>query len=143
MVRAVLDANIVVSALLNPSGPPGTIVAALLQSRAFELVTSTAILAEVRRALDYPRVRRRLNATDEDLDLLVASLGVIADVAEGGRVMRGVLEDPEDEKYLAAAVEGRAQYVVTGDAHLLVLGTFEDVRIVSARSFLGVIGEPS
>lgn len=141
MVRAVLDANVVVSALLNPTGPPGTILSAFLRRQAFELVTSTALLAELRRALGYPRVRKHLAATDRDLDLWVASLGLLADVADGGRVIRGVLDDPDDEKYLSAAIEGRAQYVVSGAAHLLVLGTFEDVRIVSARAFREVIGE--
>jgi hypothetical protein len=141
VIRAVLDANVLVSALLNPAGPPGLIVKALVHSRAFELITSTAILVELRRSLGYPRVRRSLSATDDELDLWVAALGLIADPAEGGRTIRGVLKDPDDEKYLSAAIEGRAQFIVSGDAHLLDLGAFEGVRIVNPRAFLRAIGE--
>jgi predicted nucleic acid-binding protein len=37
-------------------------------------------------------------------------------------VLRGISEDPDDDKYLATAVEGRAAFVVTGDPHLLDVG---------------------
>lgn len=42
-------------------------------------------------------------------------------------------EDPDDDQYLIAAIEGRAQFVVTGDAHLLNIRQYEGVRIVTAR----------
>ena len=48
-------------------------------------------------------------------------------------------EDPEDDKYIAAAVEGRAQFIVTGDTHLLALKTYEGVRMVTHRVFLGLL----
>ena len=67
MFRAVLDANVLVSALLRPQGPPGQIVVRLVEDRAFAMVASAVILAEVRRALAYPRVRKRIVASDEDL----------------------------------------------------------------------------
>lgn len=139
MLRAVLDANVLVSALIRPQGPPGQIVIRLLEDRAFALVTSRAILAEVRRALAYPRVRKHLVASDEELDLWVASLGLIAEPVEGRLRIRAVAEDPEDDKYIVAAVEGLAQFIVTGDAHLLALEAYEGVRIVTPRVFLALL----
>jgi predicted nucleic acid-binding protein len=47
--------------------------------------------------------------------------------------------DPDDDKYLAAALEGRAAHVVTGDPDLLALGEYEGIRIVSPRVFLGLL----
>jgi putative PIN family toxin of toxin-antitoxin system len=138
LVRAVLDANVLLSALIRPQGPPGQILRRLLEDRAFALVTSPAILAEVRRALDYPRVRKYIVGSDEDLDLWVASLGLIADPVEG-RLRLRVAEDPDDDKYIVAAVEGFAQFVVTGDAHLLTLKGYEGIRIVTPRAFLGLL----
>ncbi|MEK7701663.1 MAG: putative toxin-antitoxin system toxin component, PIN family [candidate division NC10 bacterium] len=96
MFRAVLDANVLVSALLRPQGPPGQIVVRLVEDRAFAMVASAVILAEVRRALAYPRVRKRIVASDEDLDLWIASLGLIAELVAGSRRLRAVPEDPED-----------------------------------------------
>jgi putative PIN family toxin of toxin-antitoxin system len=56
--RAVLDANVYVSAFVRPEGPPGHIVERLLQDQAFEVVLSTAIVDEVPQALAYPKVRK-------------------------------------------------------------------------------------
>jgi uncharacterized protein len=54
-----------------------------------------------------------------------------------------VAADPDDNKYLAAAVEGLADLVVSGDDHLLALKAYEGIRIVSAREFLTLLGRPS
>ena len=139
MLRAVLDANVLVSALIRPKGPPGQIVVRLLRDRAFTLVTSVAILSEVRRSLAYPRVRKHLIASDDDLDLWVASLALMGEPVEGSLRIAAVAEDPEDDKYIAAALEGRAQFIVTGDTHLLALKTYEGVRMVTPRVFLGLL----
>jgi predicted nucleic acid-binding protein len=50
-----------------------------------------------------------------------------------------VSEDPDDDKYTAAAIEGRAAFVVTGDPDLLDIGAHESVRIVSPRAFLDLL----
>lgn len=139
MLRAVLDANVLVSALIRPKGPPGQILVRLLRDRAFTLVTSAAILTEIRRSLAYPRVRKHLIASDEDLDLWVASLGLVGEPIEGRLRITAVVGDSEDDKYIAAALEGRAQFIVTGDAHLLALKTYEGVRMVTPRVFLGLL----
>ena len=139
MLRAVLDANVLVSALIRPKGPPGQIVVRLLRDRAFTLVTSVAILSEVRRSLAYPRVRKHLIASDEDLDLWVASLALVGEPVEGSLRIAAVAEDPEDDKYIAAALESRAQCIVTGDTHLVALKTYEGVRMVTPRVFLGLL----
>ena len=138
-MRAVLDANIFASALMRPQGPPGQILGLLLRQRAFELVMSPPILEEVGRVLHYPRVRKRIAATDEELDLWLAALDILAVPVEGSPQVRAVAADPEDDKYLAAAMEGMAEFVVSGDEHLLSLGTYEGIRIVTARAFLEVL----
>ena len=54
--------------------------------------------------------------------------------------VRGVSGDPDDDKYIAAAVEGRAPLVVSGDPYLLALREHEGVRIGSPRAFLDLLG---
>jgi putative PIN family toxin of toxin-antitoxin system len=139
VLRAVLDANVLASALIRPQGPPGQIVARLLEDQGFTLVISDAIFAELRRCFSYPRVRKYITATDEELDLWVTALGLVADVVEGKVVVSAVSDDPDDNKYLAAALEGRAEFVVSGDAHLLDLHEYEGIRILTPRAFLDLL----
>jgi hypothetical protein len=135
-VRAVLDANVVVSALIRPQGPPGQILLHLLRDGAFEPVASPAILEELRRSLRYPKVRKYLALPAEELDLWVDGLRAIAVMVEG-RVSRHVVEaDPSDDIYIAAASEGLADFIVSGDRHLLDLVAHEGIRIVTPREFL-------
>lgn len=138
-MRAVLDANIVISALIRPEGPPGQILVRLLRDSAFELVTSTAILDELRRSLRYRKLRKYLRLPPEELDLWVDALGAIAVMVRGETSRRVVAADPTDEIYLAAAAEGLAEYVVSGDRHLLDIGQHDGIRIVAPRAFLSIL----
>lgn len=137
MLRAVLDANIIISALIQPKGASGQILASLLEINSFELVVSSAILAEIRRSLTYPKVRKYIKSSDADITLWVASLELIAHPVDGSLRIHAVAADPDDNKYIEAAVEGLAQFVVSGDKHLLSLKSYENIRIVTPRVFLG------
>lgn len=139
MLRAVLDANVMISALIQPKGASGQIIASLLEESPFELIVSPAILAEVRRSLSYPKVRKYIKASDEDLELWVASLELIAQPVEGNLRVNAVAEDPDDKKYIEAAVEGLAQFIVSDDRHLLSLKSYQDIRIVTPRVFLDLL----
>lgn len=139
MLRAVLDANVIISALIQPKGASGRILTSLLERNSFELIVSPAILAEIRRSLTYPKVRKYIKSSDADLDLWVASLELIAQPMDGNLRIHAVAADPDDNKYIEAAVEGLAQFVVSGDKHLLSLKSYENIRIVTPRVFLDVL----
>jgi predicted nucleic acid-binding protein len=64
---------------------------------------------------------------------------VLSDLIPGEFALHGVSEDPDDDKYIAAAVEDRAIFVVTGDPDLLEVEEHASVRIVSPRRFLGAL----
>ena len=138
-MRAVLDANVVVSGLIRPEGPPGRLLVLLFRDGAFELVASPATLDEVRRSLRYPRVRKYLRLPEEELDLWVDALGAIAVVVEGKVSRRVVSADPADDIYIAAAADGLAHYIVSGDRHLLDLAEHGGIRIVTPRTFLTLL----
>ena len=99
---------------------------------------SEAIVEEVLRALEYPKVRRHVRR-DLDPALWFEDLVVLAELVPGAAGVSDVSKDPDDDKYLAAAVEGRASFVVTGDPHLLAVGQYEGIRIVTPRSFLDLL----
>ncbi len=138
MLRAVLDANVYISAIIQPAGTPGRLVERFLRDAGFELVLSPAIVDEVLRAMAYPKVRKLLRGADPQL--WFEDLVVLADLVAGAQQLAGVCRDPDDDKYLAAALEGRAACVVTGDRPFLALREHAGVEIVTPRVFLELLG---
>jgi putative PIN family toxin of toxin-antitoxin system len=134
VIRAVLDANVVVSAMLSPQGAPARVVA--LVGTAYELVWSPAIVAECLRVITYPKLRGRLQVRRPGA--LVAQVAAAATMIETELPELGVVKgDPSDDVYLATALVGAARRVVTGDQrHLLRLREFAGVRIVNPAEFL-------
>ena len=138
VLRVVLDANVYVSAALSPRGPPGQILETLLRAEAFQIVVTPAIVAETLRALAYAKVRRLVRGpvTAEDW---FEDIVVLADLTAGDTKVVGVCDDPDDDKYLAAAIEGRATAVVTGDRKLLAVVEHAGVRVITPRRFLEML----
>lgn len=139
LARVGRDANVIISAALRPDGVPGQIVSTFLTEHVFELVLSPKMCDEIDRALRRKKVRKHLADPAGTLDWLY-DLVVLADmVPDTGRV-RGGGRDPADDIVLAAAVEGRAAVVVSGDDDLLSLEEYDDIPIMTPRSFLEMLG---
>jgi putative PIN family toxin of toxin-antitoxin system len=138
VIRAVLDANVYVSAAVRPEGPPGVVVERFLRGAAFEIVLSHAIVEEVLRALSYPKVRKYIRP-GLDPELWFEDIVVLSHLVSGARELAGATKDPDDDKYIAAAIEGRARFVVSGDSDLLDLKEYEGIRVVSPRAFLSLL----
>ncbi len=137
MLRVVLDTNQFVSSVLVKQGLPAQVLDAW-RRREFILITSPFIIAEIRSTLSYPRIRRKYPLTDEDVERLVALLEQDALVVPGEvEVTDAIPADPADDMVLACAVEGQADLIVSGDRHLLALGEYQGIPIVTAREFLG------
>ncbi|MEO5919214.1 MAG: putative toxin-antitoxin system toxin component, PIN family [Candidatus Limnocylindrales bacterium] len=134
-MRAVLDTNVLISAILSPRGTPARLLIAW-QSGAFELVVSPLLLAEVRRALTYPKLARLVSPADADA--FVAWLGRWAEVAADPVGPPPVhSEDPGDDYLIALAAAERA-VVVSGDAHLTSMAPAMPVR--TPAEFLAEVG---
>jgi uncharacterized protein len=138
VIRAVLDANVYVSAAVRPEGPPGQIIQQFLRAAAFEIVMSRAIVEEVLRALAYPKVRKYIRPA-LDPELWFEDIVVLSHLVTGEREIDAASRDRDDDKYIAAAVEGRAGFVVAGDSDLLELKEYDGIRIVSPRVFLDLL----
>jgi putative PIN family toxin of toxin-antitoxin system len=138
VLRAVLDANVFVAAAIRPEGPRGLLLRRFLRDSAFELVLSPAIASEIATALTYPAVRKCIRGPMDRVQWLDSIL-LLADLVEDGKLPARVSQDPDDDKYLHAAVVGRAGVVVSGDRHLLDLDEYEGIRAVSPRTFLGML----
>jgi len=123
---------------IRPEGPPGQIIERFLRSSTFDLVMSPAIRDEVLSALAYPKVRKSLKR-DVDPELWFEDIALLARMVAGDHQVVGVSEDPDNDTYIAAALEGRCSYIVSGDPHLLTLAEHEGVRIVTPRAFLNLL----
>jgi putative PIN family toxin of toxin-antitoxin system len=129
-VRAVLDPNILIAALLSPSGAPALIIRGWLGGD-FELIVSEALLSELERALAYPKLRRRIPADDAaDFVSLLRLAAIVAPTPEAGAHRSA---DPGDD-YLLALAENERGVLVSGDRHLLELAA--ELPIQTARTFL-------
>jgi putative PIN family toxin of toxin-antitoxin system len=139
VLRVVFDANVFVSAYIQPEGTPGQIVKRfLLLNVLFEPILTTGIVDEVIAALSYPKVQKAARS-DVEPELWFEDLVVLAQLVAGDVDVPRLSSDPDDDKYIAAAVDGRAAFVVTGDPDLVDLGEYEGVRIVTPRTFLDVL----
>ncbi len=138
LVSAVLDTNVLVSGLVADQGFPRQILDAWLEER-FTLVTSFYLVEEVTHVLTYPRIARRLQLEDAELAAILATLLSRAKVAPGQLHLPGITRDAKDDAVVACAVEGKADYIVSGDQDLLTLDKYESIHIVTPRQFLEII----
>ena len=137
MLRAVLDANVYVSAFVRPEGPPGHIVKRLLRDSAFEVVLSADIVQEVLQALAYPKVLKSAR-TKVEPGLWFEDIVMLAEFVTD-QPIEPVSRDSDDDKYIASAIEGRALFVVSGDPDLLDIKEHQGVRIVTPRAFVELL----
>ena|SRR5450631_2036959 len=138
MIRVVLDTNLVVSALLKAGSIPDKIIQ-LVRDEKVLLLLSDSICDEISRVLAYPKIRKRLSASDEDLFTFVQLLGSVAIITPGNLKLPLLDADPDDTKYLVCAVEGHADFIVSGDHHLSDLVKYRDIRIVTSADFLQIV----
>ena len=138
MIRAVLDANVLISAIISGLGPPAQILAAW-RSEQIQPVLSIAILKEIDRVLRYPRIARYHRWSEDRIKMFIEDLAGLASLTPGMLNLSVIEEDPSDNRYLECAVEGKAAYIVTGDQHLLSLETYQGIQILNPRAFLRVL----
>jgi putative PIN family toxin of toxin-antitoxin system len=141
-LRVVVDANIFISALLNPLGAPAQLVAAVRAAQ-YTLVTSAPLLQEVERVLQREKFARR-GVTPEMIADLLALLNHSAEVVQIEGTLR-LCRDPKADQVIETAVSGRADAVVTGDKDLTDAVEVTDylaereIQVLSVRVFLGVL----
>ena len=119
-MKVVIDTNVLLSGLMFPDGAPGRVVAAWRQAR-FELVISVPQLAEIGRALAYPKIRRVLGWDDQRIEQFIRQLYVRAGIVNLAGTLVEVPGDPDDMPILATLVAAKADVLITGDGDLLAL----------------------
>jgi hypothetical protein len=133
-VRAVLDVNVGISGLLSPNGAPAAVLRAW-RDGGFELVVSRKLLAELERALRYPKLVPLIDeAAAREIVELLERQGFLADDPESPPSVRSA--DPDDDYVIALAEHTRA-LIVTGDRHLLDLA--DRIPVLSPAEFVAAL----
>jgi len=135
-VRVVLDPNVLVSAVISAAGPPREIVMAWVEGH-FDLVASPALIGELRDVLARPRLRRWVSeaTATEFIDGLAQDALMIDDPPPLARLS----PDPDDDYLIALARSAEADYLVSGDRHLLDLAD-QLPPVLTPRAFIDLTG---
>jgi uncharacterized protein len=141
MIRVVLDTNVLVSALIRQDGNCNQIV-----SRAdseFTWLTSEYILDETARVLTRKHIQAKYGrwvtpARQAQFLFMTRALAELIDVRT---TLAAVVKDAKDDPVLACAVDGRADYLVTGDPHLLALKQYADILLATPKRLLTILDE--
>lgn len=129
-MRAALDVNILIAALLSGRGAPAELIRRWLGGE-LELVVSPLLLDELERALTHPKLRRRISADEGNAFVALLRTAAIGAADPAPATRRS--SDPEDD-YLLALAEHERAFLVSGDRHLLLLAG--ELPILSARELL-------
>lgn len=136
-MRAVIDTNVLISAVIRPQGRVGPILLHLRQE-AYTLLYDDLLLQEFVTVLNRPPFTQKYGIRAEDVETVVRLIllrGEAVTVDERIDVCR----DPRDNKFLDVAVAGNADLIVSGDQDLLVLNSFRNIRIVPPSIFLSLL----
>lgn len=129
--KVVFDCNVLISALIRGDSAPGQ---AFDRARKHcDLVTSEDCLAEMRRIFYKEKFTRYFSR--EEADLLLEVFRAAAEIVDKKEQIQAC-RDPNDDKYLEAAIAAQADCIVSGDPDLLTLNPFRDIPILSPRDFL-------
>lgn len=138
-LRVVIDTNVLISGLFGIKDSPSSQILKHISSQKFILVTSVLILEELGEVINRERIIKLTKMSSDErieiMDMLIAR----SDVTSGKQFSIQVGRDAKDDKFLACALEAKADYIITGDNDLLVLKKYEDIKIVTPREFLEIL----
>lgn len=134
MIRVVLDTNVFISGIIMDYGVNYEILESW-ENGEFEIVLPQPIIQEIQRVLYYPHIKNRRHLTEKRIELILNALRTYAVITPSQMQISVIKEDPDDNMFIIAAIEGDAEYIISGDRHLLEIGCFGEVKIISPSEF--------
>ena len=133
MTQAVLDTNILVSAAIARGNEFELLE--LAKKGRYELILSTGILEEFEGVVSQERFGFTKNIREEIINNVIK----IAKIVDSKGKIDAIKEDPDDNKIIECALEGKADYIISGDKHLLKLGKFQGIEVITTTKFLELL----
>jgi uncharacterized protein len=134
-LRIVLDTNVIVSGILF-GGIPRSILDMLISMR-HDFFLSIPVIEEIREVLNRPK----FGFDNANALLVVEELHSLCAIVKPVKSINFIKEDPADNKILECAVEADAEIIVSGDSHLLSVGSYKGIKILSPRQFISAHSE--
>jgi putative PIN family toxin of toxin-antitoxin system len=131
MARVVIDTNVLVSAFIN-NGKPRKLLQ-LLEKHT--VISSIQMLAELADVLS----RDKFSATNSQVERYISIIVKKTRIVTVDSISKVILEDPDDDLVLSTALKGKANYIVTGDKHLLSLKKYEKIEILKVNQLLEIL----
>ena len=139
LIRAVIDTNILIRAIIKPEGTVGPILGRLRDGD-YEIILSEPLLTEFVDVINRPRIKDKYDVDSEDIETVLSLLLLRGrTVAPVERIE--LCRDPQDNMILEAALAAKADFIVSGDEDLLVLNPFRDIPVVGPVAFLQIFDQ--
>jgi putative PIN family toxin of toxin-antitoxin system len=135
-MRVVVDMNVLISATIKPNSPLAQILVFIKDGR-FDFLYFPEFFREYAEVCSRPHLWKKYNLDKEELEAtiqIMASRGILVHVITEVDVCR----DPDDNVILSLALDGKADYIVSGDKDLLDLSPFQDIPIIKPAEFLSM-----
>jgi uncharacterized protein len=137
VIRAVIDTSVLIRFLIRPSAAIRELIEVLWLGNQVQMVTAPSLIEELEAVLrrDYIQVL----IPPPEGQVLLDAIFVKAEILPRFREVPPYTRDPKDDKFVACAIAGQAEYLVTVDEDILVLGVLGEVRIVTPREFVEAV----
>jgi putative PIN family toxin of toxin-antitoxin system len=138
VLKVVIDTNQFISSIIIQKGPSAQLLQ-VWRNHYFILILSKNIIEEIKKVLYYPYIKEKYNLQEQVIESLINLIEHEAIILSDSIKINVINDDPEDNKFLACSLEAEADYIISGDKHLLKLHHYKDIPIITVREFLRII----
>ncbi|MGA3111194.1 MAG: putative toxin-antitoxin system toxin component, PIN family [Candidatus Bathyarchaeia archaeon] len=135
MLRVVLDTNVLVSAIIS-DGKSRELLKKRITNQ-YSVLISDLILKELIIVLRRPKFK----ISEDEVQRTILAIIRTADVVNVKTKIKVVKEDPKDDMIIETAIDGNADFIVTGDSHLLALNAFRGINVTTVEKMLAYLQE--
>jgi len=138
MLKTVIDTNVFVSVTITEKGKPAQILKAWREKK-LEVIILPEIPGEIGKAIFKPKIKKISFWTDKERYQFIKDLAQIYILTPESLKLKKIIKYTPDHKFLVAAMEEKADYIVSGDYHLRDLGIYKGIKIVSTTKFFQIL----
>jgi putative PIN family toxin of toxin-antitoxin system len=136
-MQVIIDANVLISCLIRPDGRTGR-VREYIRAGGFVILYSRETLAGFVNVISRPRLLEKYQVQEQDVHAF-RSLILLNGKRIKIKTKVSICRDPKDNDYLALALDGKADFIVSGDGDLLSLSPFQGIPVIKPADFIGIL----
>jgi len=136
-IKIVFDTNVWVSIFMKKT--LGKEFSRIFENEKIQIFVSEQIMKEISRVFMYPKISELLGLSGVSIREILENIVRNSISVKPIHILNIIKEDPEDNRILECALHTKADFIVSGDKHLLKLKKFKNVKIITPREFLDII----